>query len=276
MTPTLAALSRTLAALSFAALAMAARSALAAAPACEHDTAVTIEVASELGDEADDTAMRTYLTERLPERLDGLGLCIDPQAQRHVLATVAWSNAARGDYAIALRAFGAGGEPFEPSAVDCPGCATVEVLDTIAQQVPVALAGLSDPEAHPAPAHHAPAPRGITEVSPAPERSPASGVDGARLHRLGRAGIGVAATGIAGIVTGAALWAQHSVVHPADSSYRLALRPAGITLVAAGVLATAAGATMIGIDVHARQRRRVTLAPDLGRTRAGVMLSGSF
>ena len=272
MSPAALAPVRALVTLALTAVALASGPAHAASPACEPEAAVAIEVAAELGDASDDEAMHAYLEDRLPERLGTEGLCVDPEAPRRVIATVAWSNAARGDYAIALRAADEDGEPFEPSAVDCPGCATVEVLDTIVAQVPVALAGLQ--EAH-ARAEPAPARPPVVAPTERPEATPPAPHDRHRLSRLGHAGIGVAATGLAGIVAGAVLWNQHSVLHPADHDYRLVLRPAGITLVVSGVLATAAGGTMIGLDLR-RRTKRVSLRPSFEQGQAGVIVSGAF
>jgi hypothetical protein len=248
-----------------AALCLAGGTARAADPPCE---AVALEVAPELGDDDDDAAMRTYLSERLPARMQADGLCVDPEASRSVVITVAWSNAARGDYAIALRALAPEGEPFEPSAVDCPGCATVEVLDTIAAQIPVALAGLHEPALA---TDEEPAPPSVVVAPTSPREH-----DRPRVGRLGRAGIGLGATGVAGIVAGAVLWAQHSVPHPADSSYRLVLAPAGITLVVTGAVATAAGATMFGVDRRRARTRHTAVRPTFDHAHVGVVISGAF
>lgn len=254
-----------------ATIALVSPSARAASAPCPADTGIALEVVAELGDPADDEAMREYLLARLPDRVDDL--CVDERAPDTVEIVVAWSNAARGDYAIALRAIPEEGDPFEPDPVDCPACATAEVLDVIAGQVPLALEGLhadAAPEHEPTP--HDPVAKAPRSTAPpvSPTRSRP------RLSRLGHAGIGLAAASAAGVVTGAILWSRGYVPHPTDEGFRLRLAPAGIALVSAGIVGLAAAGTMIGIDARRHGRRRVTLHPKLGRAHLGLTISGTF
>lgn len=253
------------------------RPAVAAGPPCATDATVSVSVASELGDEYDDAAMRDYLASRLPERLEQVGLCASDDADRRVAVTIAWSSASRGDYAISLHATAPGAEAFELQAAECEGCSSPELLTRVALDLPAALDGLKARAAHEDADTPPPA---VPTASPPPrppvhsERLVPHDRGRMRLGHLGRAGIGVATVGVAAIITGAVLWAEARASHPSDSRYRLSLRAPGIATVAGGLGAAAVGGTMVGIGTH--RARRITLSPVVGPAHAGTAISGSF
>jgi hypothetical protein len=251
--------------------------ALLASPeeACVPESTVAIEVVSELADERDDAAMREFVTTRLPAPAAAQGVCVAPDASQRVVVTIAWSNAARGNYALHLSATSPEHrEPIEIAGGTCDGCGTPEIVDRIASQLPDVIAAL----AIDAPTANEPIPNAPSianaAVSPLPSRALAMSPQRPPITALGKAGIAVGVLGIATLATGATLWAKDPIAYDPDPRYRIAYRSVGISIAVTGIAATIGGAAMLAEDL--RRGRAVALVPTVARHHAGLALRGRF
>jgi hypothetical protein len=221
------------------------------------DVPIVITVDTKLGEQ--DEFVGPQLRAGVRERLTARGFHEERTAPRELTIVVRWSERAAKDapeiYAIDYQfaTLADAGKRRTLLSVECERCGLSDLLDAVERDVgklrPELAAPVEVPEAEPPPPVVSSAPAGRDDRSNG-RRAP--------LSSLGKAGIGVTASGVAVLVAGAVLLATPTTerVQPDNplflevTSYR---KPA-IAALSIGVAVLVAGVVMLAVD-RARARR---------------------
>ena len=153
-----------------------------------------------------------------------------------------------------------------------------DLLTRMKDEVPTVLGWLERPdEAAPPPPSSTPPPGDVSstgKTTPAPEP---------RLHALGKAGIGVAAVGLAAGIAGAVLFTRTDLETTLNGERRERTQERGhpalsVALMAAGGAVLITGAALLATDLArpAKPKARAHLTPVLSTSGGGLSLSGRF
>jgi hypothetical protein len=238
------------------------------------DVPMAINVDTKLGEQ--DEFVGPQLRAGVRERLTARGYREEPAAPRELTIVVRWSERAAKDapeiYAIDYQfaTLADAGKRRTLLSVECERCGLSDLLDAVERDVgklrPELAAPVEVPRAEPPPPVVSSAPAGRDDRSK--RRRPP-------LSSLGKAGIGVTASGVAGLVAGAVLFATPTTERVQSdnplflevTSYR---KPA-IAALSIGAAVLVAGVVMLAVDRARARRSDATRSAWGGRMMVGVL-----
>ena len=197
-----------------------------------------------------------------------------------VSITVRWADFADFRYGVTIETVTPDGRKNETS-FDFQGDEH-DLVDRLKGEVPTVVAWLERPnDEQPPETEHDPA----EGTNPSAPVTPQPGVH--RLHPLGKAGIGVAAVGLAAGVTGAILFTLTEPANMLDRGSRASgeerrFPVASIALMAAGGAALVTGIALLATDLSSSSKKtdpkasQTSLSPMLSPQGGGLSLSGRF
>lgn len=201
---------------------------------------------------------------------------VDDPAAPVIIVRLSWVSYAQSIYGVKIEAARSGKPAELVESFECT-CGDSDLTAAIIARFPAALEHIE--EGDPAVTEPAvePDPRPAEPVVVAPPGDPADDTARKPLGRLGRAGIGVAAVGVAALVSGGVVYAQGR--RPEQRLGQLEerdgrdFRPPGIALMVTGGTALVTGVVLLVVDrSKARRSASALVLPAPG----GLVLTGRF
>jgi len=242
---------------------------------------VRLEATAELGTPPEDRApFEEALVDAVRRGVGAAGVVEQAEAPARLVVELAWEDERRIDYVgtIEVRRVDAPeAEPLVIRGFGCEMCGAGDLFGRVESEVALALAAVDWAAAAPVPPK--PGVAAVGHALPADDADPVRRRP--RLHRLSAAGLGVAGLGVVSGVVGAVLWAREDRIElrpedPEGPVWKRSYRPPGIALVATGVGAVLAGATLVAVDLARARRRDVAVGPMLAPGFAGLRVKGCF